>query len=232
MVLRGTCATAMCLALFGLSSCARQQEAQAQQRPPGASYCDDARAHEAFLAAAASDDMPRLPLGLAFRDGDQLHLKLDGGNFSTLQDERRGCGDGTPDCRQYRLLRWFAPQHAYLVRMSGYEAGAFLLIDARTGVKLSLPGMPLWSPGGEWIATDVLLEVDQPPAISVYSWPAGKQVFYRRNEGANWQCLDHWDGPEKLAFTVDPPHDAATHTHAVAMYAVRTARGWQLGRPD
>jgi len=220
-------------AACGIVSCAPRSGAIGQQRalPRGASHCDDVRAREAFLTGAASDDSARLPQQRATRTAGTLRLKLDDGRVVTLQDDQRGCADGTPDCNFYRLMEWIEPRHAYLVRVSGYEAGAFLLIDARTGARMSLQGVPVWSPTGEWLAADVLVEADMAPGFVIYTWPDGKQVFDREETDAGHLCLQGWDSAAQLAFTEEPAQQG-TAVRAARLYVVRTQQGWQQGRVD
>jgi hypothetical protein len=97
------------------------------------------------------------------RTGDLLVVKIANGRDVELRDAPADKVGTTPDdaVSRFAYIEFLASTGQHLVHVWGYEGTEFLLIDARTGSRTRLFGLPVPSPSGSRIAcSPVHLAVD------------------------------------------------------------------------
>ena len=130
-------------------------------------------------------------VGRADRDGKTLKLKLTDGETLGLQDSAvDDCVLKPAACRGYLLVADLPGQHFFLVSVTHYEGGEFLLIDDRTGRRTEVDAVPAFSPDQKRF-----LVIAQNEAYGSFY---GLQVWRRDGDAAvlEWQHSLAGDAPE------------------------------------
>lgn len=92
------------------------------------------------------------------RSGDLLTVPVSGGRQVELQDAPKEKVGTIPDAKvsRYGYIEYLPSIGQHLVHVSGYEGTEFLLIDAKSGAKTLIFGLPMPSPSGKRVACRVV----------------------------------------------------------------------------
>jgi hypothetical protein len=101
---------------------------------------------------------------LAYRDSLGLHLRLISGQYLALTR------DTTDWPATYQFHAWLAPYSQYLVHLQYGEGDGYMFLDARSGARIYLDDIPVFSPsGGRFAIASGDLEVNyNPNSLSVW----------------------------------------------------------------
>lgn len=140
-------------------------------------------------AAARADYCPREPSGRAdearvlkrlkqgaARSGDLLTLAT-GAGPALFRDT--DCVDGAArDCIKYALTAVFPTLDLWVLELSFYEGGSYLLIDRKTGQKTEIGGFPWLSPNLKRFAT--VINDSHSDTYEIAVWTMGKAGLEHR----------------------------------------------------
>lgn len=223
-------ATSLALA-FALVASGEMGAARAQSPRTCATAPADAETVYACAQRAEEDALERWPTQ-ARRDGARLSLRLQDGRGFTLEDTP----SDTPadSVLRFTLVDFLPPLPAYVVRVHRRAgAGAWLLIDARTGARTVLDAAPVPAPSGGRFAAPRTADADGTGA-GVVIWRMGatgpaEEWRYLPSEAAGWtEVALVWLGPARLRLVVTEEDAAQTWRRERAVALARTAAGWRV----
>jgi hypothetical protein len=172
--------------------------------------------------------------GLAWRDGDHLHLRLANGKTATFTTTSAACAARSPEkCLRFGLVGYYARHRSYLVD-ANYRGhgGVKLLVSTRTGEHVKLDAYPDFSPSGRRFAAVNSAESGD-NSIEVWTASDPPKLEWRyvvpENEYSVYEFAG-WDGDDRLKMRVTTRIGEEMH-EAVPVEAVRTAAGWRLMPP-
>ena len=103
---------------------------------------------------------------VVWRDGNRLLIRLSTGQVLVLRDSTSG--DVSSVRHTYRAYLPCIQRH--VIQLHYYEGGSYLLVDARSGKRDAVPGVPVVSPdSSRFVATSVDLEAQYVPT-TVQIW--------------------------------------------------------------
>ena len=160
--------------------------------PVRAGDWDDRYAQEAPRIAPYQDRVQRT--------GDDLHLQLLNGGEVLLSNPPGYCQDPNACPEVYTFDGFIPAVGAYLVEVSYWEGGAFLMIDARTGTRTLIVDRPhLDRSGHRFVA--VLDNEEQGNAIEVWRLdPAGPQREFADTPPQAYRFVA-WHGSDDVEFS-------------------------------
>lgn len=166
------------------------------QNPPlGDSPCDSADEVRAFQTTAVGSDTDRLIPGRASRQNNTLILKVLGSEDPNRQVQFKDETDGS----RYRFLAWLPQHNAYVVYTIGDESSHTIVVNASTGKQIVLPGYPVWSPSGRWVAADSMTGPIDDISLGIWDWQAmTPREEFRANWGDGAFCVQGWNGNDAL----------------------------------
>lgn len=141
-----------------------------------AAHCRDAPTAE---RCAKAIEKSQVASGRFRRIGDLLVVKIPNGRDVELRDAPVEKVGTNPDvaASRFAYVEFLASSGQHLVHVWGYEGTEFLLVDARTGTRTRLFGLPIPSPSGSRIACSLAnLAVDMQ---GVEVWRRAKDGFVR-----------------------------------------------------
>jgi hypothetical protein len=177
--------------------------------------------------------------GLAWRTGDALTVRLEGGRIKMFQGDQQACTDHDADkCLSYELRAFLPAAHVYVVEWTTYEDRGGAVVSAKTGQSAVLGSLPEFSPKGQTFVSvdnDELNGRDYDVAI----FSAGRGVLtevFRYHTAASdpyefWEFLG-WDGDDRIRLKVTINMGTGGAFLVRETDAVRTGRGWKLNRPQ
>src|SRR4030095_16021932 len=175
-----------------------------------------------------AEEAPRIALfqDRVLRTGDDLHLQLLNGQEVLLTNPPGYCQHPEACPPVYTFDGFIAAAGAYLVEVSYWEGGAFMLIDARTGARTEIVDRPhLDSSGRRFVA--VLDSEEQGHAIEIWRLdPAGPPREFAVYSPKYYRFVAwHWSDDVELS-----ARDADGH-RGTEIHLVRSQTGWHILGP-
>jgi hypothetical protein len=160
------------------------------------------------------------------RTGDDLHLHLLNGQEVLLTNPPGYCQNPDACPAVYTYDSFVAAAGAYLVEVSYWEGGAFMLVDARTGARTLIVDRPhLDRSGHRFIA--VLDSEEQGHAIEIWRLdPTGPQREFAVDSSQSYSFVT-WHGSDDVEFSA---RGAEGHG-GTEIHLVRGETGWHFLGP-
>jgi hypothetical protein len=158
------------------------------------------------------------------RTGDDLHLRLLNGQEVLFTNPAGSCKHPDACPAVYTFDAFVAAAGAYMVEVSYWEGGAFMLVDARTGARTLIVDRPnLDRSGRRFVA--VLDSEEQGHAIEIWRLdPAGPQREFAADSPQSYRFVA-WHGTDDVELSA---RDAEGHG-GIEIHLVRGQTGWHLG---
>jgi hypothetical protein len=160
------------------------------------------------------------------RTGDDLHLQLLNGQEALLANPPGYCQHPDACLPVYIFDGFIAAAGAYLVEVSYWEGGAFMLVDARAGARTLIVDRPhLDGSGRRFVA--VLDSEERGHAIEIWRLdPAGPQREFAAYSEQSYRFVA-WHGSDDVELSArDPDGHSGTEVHLV-----RGQTGWHILGP-
>jgi len=186
--------------------------------PARAGDWDERYAEEAPRIASYQDRV--------LRAGDDLHLQLLNGQEVLLTNPPGYCQHPEACPPVYTFDGFIAAAGAYLVEVSYWEGGAFMLVDARTGARTVIVDRPHLDSSGRRFAA-VLDSEEQGHAIEIWRLdPAGPQREFTVESTDSYSFVA-WHGSDDVELSArDPEGHGGSEIHLV-----RGHTGWRILGP-
>jgi hypothetical protein len=176
--------------------------------------------------------------GLAKRDGNVLSLMLENGSSETYRDNHQACEDGVAsDCVKYELRAYRPDQNLFVVSYALYEGGGAVVVSAKSGRRVVLTNLPVFSPNGLLFAVaDSDPHYERRYEIGIWSFVSDRpkeEFVYSTPRGVTeemWEVLS-WSGNDRVELKAGISNDFFQTPQEFETSVVRTKQGWTLNWP-
>lgn len=193
-----------------------------------------------FTAPAAAGDWDRQYEGEAtriapfadrvHRAGDTLYLGLEGGDEVKLTNPPTYC-DAPEGCIVYGFEGYLSAANSYVIEVSYYEGGEYMLVDASTGAETKIGAIPHIDPSGtRFIAVGTSEMEGELNGFEMWSlMPAGPRMDWR-HETTELFTFRTWHEPGTIELSHWVWSDALNKYVPIGAELTQTETGWRLAK--